>query len=133
MEQSIVTINSPPTITDTSITTSVSLNDSTYDRHSTNDIESPVAVVIPSDDTMDLLRAIEMSRWQAERENEQNIYRPNLNNNTKCSTLSKTAKFNYFNDLQEAIELSLKTKNEDQLPCEETSLLSAIFTSVSVY
>jgi len=117
MEQGLVTLNGTTAITSTSTTTSVSTNDSTIDQQNTDDDDlSPVVVVVPSDDVMDLLRAIEMSRLQSVRENEQNTYRSNTNQNTILSTNDK---MEYFNDLQQAIELSLKIKPEQQLSTHE--------------
>jgi hypothetical protein len=125
MEQSLVPLNSPKAINSISTTNSVSTNDSTIDqKQNTDDRLSSVLVVVPSDDVMDLLRAIEMSRLQAVRDNEQNIYRPNTNHNSNHSSiLSTNDKMDYFNDLQQAIELSLKSQNEQQ---ETTSLLLRI-------
>ncbi len=125
MEQSLVPLNSPKAINSISTTNSVSTNDSTIDqKQNTDDRLSSVLVVVPSDDVMDLLRAIEMSRLQAVRDNEQNIYRPNTNHNgNHSSILSTNDKMDYFNDLQQAIELSLKSQSEQQ---ETTSLLSRI-------
>jgi hypothetical protein len=69
-----------------------------------------------------------MSRLQSVRENEQNIYRSNTNQNSNHSSiLSTNDKMDYFNDLQQAIELSLKTKNEQQLIQEIPGLLLKIF------
>ncbi len=118
MEQGLVTTNSPTAVTSASTVT----NESTFVQHNLDQNISPaVVVVVPCDDMMDLLRAIEMSRLQAVRENEQNIYRPNTNNNS--SVLNTTDKIEYFNDLQQAIELSLQIKNELELTNETTSLV----------
>jgi hypothetical protein len=118
MEQSLVPLNGSTGINSVSMTTSISTNDSILDQQHNEDIISPVAVVVvPSDDVMDLLRAIEMSRLQSVRENEQNIYRPN----THSSNNNSNDKNNYFNDLQQTIELSLKTKNDQQSTNELTS------------
>lgn len=122
MEQGLVSLNTTAAITSASTTISVSTNDSTTNQQTTDDNLSPVVVVAPSDDVMDLLRAIEMSRLQAVRENEQNIYRPNANNNS--STLNTNDKMEYFNDLQQAIELSLRTISEPQLKDETISSYS---------
>jgi len=113
MEQSLVPLNNPKAINSISTTNSVSTNDSTIDqKQNTDDRLSSVLVVVPSDDVMDLLRAIEMSRLQAVRDNEQNIYRPNTNHNSNHSSiLSTNDKMDYFNDLQQAIELSLKSQS----------------------
>ncbi|CAF0990366.1 unnamed protein product [Didymodactylos carnosus] len=58
---------------------------------------------------MDLLRALEMSRLQAAREMEQNLYRPR-----SCSNQNVVDKSDYYDDLQRAIELSLKTNQQQQ-------------------
>ncbi|CAF3363782.1 unnamed protein product [Rotaria sp. Silwood1] len=124
MEQSLIALNGSPAIT-TPTTASVSTNDSVYYQQNTDDTLSPVVVVVPSDDVMDLLRAIEMSRLQSVRENEQNINRPNTNSNShnnNNSVLCTNDKIDYFNDLQQAIELSIKTKNE-QKPTDEASTI----------
>jgi hypothetical protein len=68
-----------------------------------------------------------MSRLQAVRENEQNIYRPNNNHHHPNSTLNTNGKMNHFDDLQQAMELSLTTKNEQQSENEATSWFSIIF------
>lgn len=125
MEQSLVSLHSPTAIHTTSKITSVPTNDLTIDQQTTDDGTSSVVTGASSDDVMDLLRAIEMSRLQAVRENEQNIYRPN--NNHPNSTLNTNGKMNHFDDLQQAMELSLTTKNEQQLPNEATSWFSIIF------
>ena len=127
MEQSLVPLNSPTAINSTSTTNSVSTNDSTIEQQNTDDRVPPVLVVVPSDDVMDLLRAIEMSRLQSAREHEQNIYRPNTNHNsTHSSAISNNDKMDYFNDLQQAIELSLRTKPEQELTPETTGLLANV-------
>lgn len=123
MEQGLVPLNGSTTVNTSSMTASISTNDSVSDQQTTDDTISSVVVVVPSDDVMDLLRAIEMSRLQAVRENEQNIYRPNTHNGNHSSILSND-KINYFNDLQKTIELSLKTKNEQQSTNDATSLFS---------
>lgn len=84
---------------------------STLEQQSNPENSSSMVVVLPSDDMMDLLRAIEMSRLQAVRENEQNIYRPHLNSQINAAITSND-KIDYFNDLQQAIELSLTTHNQ---------------------
>jgi hypothetical protein len=129
MEQSLVPLNSPTTINSISTANSVSTNDSTIEQQNTDDRVPSVLVVVPTDDVMDLLRAIEMSRLQSVRENEQNIYRPNSNHtNAPSSILSNNDKMDYFNDLQQAIELSLRPKNEQQQSIPETTgLLSRDF------
>lgn len=119
MEQGLVPLNSPTAITSISTTMSVSTNDSTTDQQQTTDENLSTTAALPSDDMMDLLRAIEMSRLQAIRENEQNIYRPNAN--PQSTILSTSDKMDYFNDLQQAIELSLKTKSEQHTKIETTS------------
>jgi len=116
MEQGLVSLNGSTAIASISTTTTVSTNDSTIDQQNTDDDLSSVVVVVPSDDVMDLLRAIEMSRLQSLRDNEQNTYRSNTNQNTILSTNDK---MEYFNDLQQAIELSLKIKPEQQLSTHE--------------
>jgi len=116
MEQGLVSLNGSTAIASISTTTTVSTNDSTIDQQNTDDDLSSVVVVVPSDDVMDLLRAIEMSRLQSVRDNEQNTYRSNTNQNTILSTNDK---MEYFNDLQQAIELSLKIKPEQQLSTHE--------------
>jgi len=121
MEQSLVPLNGSTGINSVSMTTSISTNDSILDQQHNEDIISPVVVVVPSDDVMDLLRAIEMSRLQSVRENEQNIYQPNTHSSNNSSILSSHDKNNYFNDLQQTIELSLKTKNDQQSTNELTS------------
>jgi hypothetical protein len=124
MEQGLVSLNIPTAINSISTVNSVSTNDSTTEQQSTDDRVSSVLVVVPSDDVMDLLRAIEMSRLQSVRDNEQNIYRSNTNQNSNHSSiLSTNDKMDYFNDLQQAIELSLKIKNEQQLIQEIPGLL----------
>jgi len=126
MEQGLVSLNGTLAIHSISATASVPKNDSTIEQQTTDDNISSVTAV-PSDDVMDLLRAIEMSRLQSVRENEQNMYRSNTNNNDQNSILSTNDKIEYFNDLQQAIELSLRIKNEKQLTNETTSLFSRIF------
>ena len=111
MEQSLAPLTNSSAMNTNSMTTSTSTNDSASDPQNSDDNSSSIVVVVPPNDVMDLLRAIEMSRLQAVRENEQNIYRPNQTN----STNNPNDKVNYFNDLQHTIELSLRTKNE-QLP-----------------
>jgi hypothetical protein len=124
MEQGLVPINSSTAITSASTVTNESMNESTCEQQNLGDHHSSVVVVVPSDDMMDLLRAIEMSRLQAVRENEQNIYRPNGNSSSQNNNtvLSSNDKIDYFNDLQQAIELSLRTKIEQELIHESTSL-----------
>jgi len=131
MEQSLVPLNGSTGINSVSMTTSISTNDSILDQQHNDDIISPVVVVVPSDDVMDLLRAIEMSRLQAVRENEQNIYRPNTDGSNNI-ILSTNDKVDYFNDLQEAIELSLKPKNEQQSTHETTCMESQQDDSQSI-
>lgn len=122
MEQGLVSLNNS---TSTPPPASTSPSNSRIDHQITDDNPSPVAAVVvvaPSDDVMDLLRAIEMSRLQAVRENEQNIYRPNTNNTLISNTNDK---MEYFNDLQQAIELSLRTKTNEHLSTDDiTSLFS---------
>jgi hypothetical protein len=117
MEQGLVTFNGLTTIKSASVTT----DGSTFEEQQIDDNTSPAVVPGSSDDVMDLLRAIEMSRLQSVRENEQNIYRPNMNSN-HSSTINTNDKIEYFNDLQQAIELSLRTKGEQELLHETTGL-----------
>ncbi|CAF1191870.1 unnamed protein product [Adineta steineri] len=125
MEQSLVPLSDPvPNNNSSSMTASISTNDSTLEQHNTDDTISPT-VVVPSDDVMNLLRAIEMSRLQAVRENEQNIYRPNHRTSTISATLNPNDKTNYFNDLQQTIELSLQTKNEQESANEATTSIES--------
>ena len=131
MEQGLVPLNSPSAMNSASTTMSVSTNDSTTDQQQSTDENLSTTPVLPSDDMMDLLRAIEMSRLQGIRENEQNIYRPNANH--QSTILSTSDKMDYFNDLQQAIELSLRTKSDQQTTMETTSLcfkISSHFTSI---
>ena len=122
MEQGLVSLNVSTAIPSVSTTTSVSTNESTYEQQrQTDGSTSPVVMVVQSDGVMDLLRAIEMSRLQAVRENEQNIYRPNTKSYSN-STINTNEKIDYFNDLQQAIELSLRIKGEQQLKRETTGL-----------
>jgi len=117
MEQGLVqlTDSTPSTITHSDNHRSTTTSISTIDPRTVNDALSPVVVVLPSDDMMDLLRAIEMSRLQALRENEQNIYRPNMQTNQSSPSASNTIdKRDYFNDLQQAIQLSLQAKNQQE-------------------
>lgn len=131
MEQGLVPLNSPSAINSVSTTMSVSTNDSTTDQQQSTDENLSTMTVLPSDDMMDLLRAIEMSRLQAIRENEQNIYRPNANHQSTIS--SNSDKMEYFNDLQQAIELSLRTKSDQQTTIETTSLSIEISHSFEIY
>lgn len=119
----MVALNGSPSIASPSTTPSLSTNDSVYDHQKNDDQLSSVVVVLPSDDVMDLLRAIEMSRLQAVREHEQNTNRTNTNNNTNNLVSNTNDKIDYFNDLQQAIELSIKTKNTQQSTCEATCML----------
>jgi hypothetical protein len=90
------------------------------DQHVDETISSVTSsVAVPHDDTMDLLRAIEMSRLQAVREHEQNIYRPHTNINTDVMETSNE-KVEYFNHLQQAIELSLVAND-----VQETTMTSS--------
>ncbi|CAF1628062.1 unnamed protein product [Rotaria magnacalcarata] len=120
MEKSLVTLNGSPAITSISATASLSTNASVYDQQNSDDNVPPVIVVVPSDGVMDLLRAIEMSRLQAVREHDQNLNRNNTNANNNASNLSTNDKIEYFNDLQEAIELSIKSKYEQESTKEAT-------------
>lgn len=108
MEQSLVALNGSTTMNCASSTTS----ESTLEQQSQTENNSSVVVVLPSDDMMDLLRAIEMSRLQALRENEQNIYRPNPTSQIHSSSINTNEKIDYFNELQQAIDLSLNNENE---------------------
>ena len=84
-------------------------NDETVqEERISDDVSTPIVVVGLTDDVMDLLRAIEMSRLQAVRETELNIHRPSMNHNVN-TPISSNDKIDYFNDLQQAIELSLTT------------------------
>ena len=124
MEQGLLPLNSPTAVPSISTANSVSTNDSITEQQNSDDQVSSVLVVVPSDDVMDLLRAIEMSRLQSVRENEQNVYRAIHNQKSNPdSTWTGSDKMDYFNDLQQAIELSLKTKNEQELTQETTGFL----------
>lgn len=70
-----------------------SLSDSqaTFEEHSTNETNRLSPILNNSSDNMlDLLRAIEMSRLQAVRETEQNTYRPNININNISNFIPRT-------------------------------------------
>lgn len=105
-----------------STTLSISTTESIPESQTTDETNPSAVLVLPSDDMMDLLRAIEMSRLQGLRENEQNIYRPNHSANSATSIPND--KKDYFNELQQAIELSLQTKNK---PKSENELTSEFF------
>lgn len=125
MEQSLAPLTNASAINASSMTASISTNDSASEQPNSDDNSSSVVVVVPPNDVMDLLRAIEMSRLQAVRENEQNIYRPNQMNPTS----NPNDKINYFNDLQQTIELSLQTKNEQSAGTTSKFPFSAVNNS----
>ena len=106
-----------------------------HGERSSEDVPTPIVVVGSTDDVMDLLRAIEMSRLQAVRETELNLHRPNMNHNVN-STISSNDKIDYFNDLQQAIELSLTIK-PDPSSSQETAgavdMLRALLSLISMF
>ena len=113
MEQGLGALNTATAMPAASTTTS----ESNIEQQSTDETISSAVTVVPCDDMMDLLRAIEMSRLQAVRETEQNTYRPHLNN-TMSSFLHSNSKMHYFDDLQQAIELSMMDKTNEASPLE---------------
>ena len=105
MEQSLAALAGSTSLSAPSTTT----DESVPGERSSDDVSTPFVVVGSTDDVMDLLRAIEMSRLQAVRETELNVHRPSMNHNVN-SLVSSNDKIDYFNDLQQAIELSLTIK-----------------------
>jgi hypothetical protein len=108
MEQGLVAMNTASAMP----TASTATSESNIEQQSTDETMSSVVAVLPCDDMMDLLRAIEMSRLQAVRENEQNIFRPHMNS-AMSSVLHSNSKMDYFDDLQHAIELSMMNTGEE--------------------
>lgn len=115
MEQGLVALNAASAMP----TASTATSESNIEQQSTDETMSSVVAVVPCDDMMDLLRAIEMSRLQGVRETEQNIYRPHMNS-AMSSVLQSNSKMHYFDDLQQAIELSM-TNVVDEVSALEAS------------
>ncbi|UJR25225.1 hypothetical protein I4U23_006577 [Adineta vaga] len=136
LEQSLTTLTNPTATNNMSMTTSISTNDSTSEQQNLDDT---TASVVPSNDVMDLLRAIEMSRLQAVRENEQNIYRPNFHNNQINSVRNPNEKINYFTNVpqtktEQSTEATAMIESlEDDIQLTNAAAVAATMPSLDLF
>ena len=124
MEHGFISANNSASL----VREAIPIRQSSFEEQSPEEIIPSPVLIIPSGDMLDLLRAIEMSRLQAVRELEQNIYRPTPSTNISTILQSPQAS-SRIEESQYAVK-SPVCANDEQIICDQVPGLSPVYQSI---